>query len=188
MNYIASFLLQILDYDEETAFYYMLGIEKNTKYKELFEKKLLILQNFFKVFDYILKINIPEIHKLQVNNQISTNFYMPPWFLTLFTFFSTKFEKDKASKFMILVIERFFLDGWSAIFNAGYTIIKFLKEDIIKMKGDNLMFFLVNSMGQEDLLKEEMSELVSKEYIKNSYQIDETYISNLLQLVENEKD
>ena len=76
--------------------------------KELFEQKLLNLKYFFKVFDYILKINIPEIHKFQVNNQISTTFYMPPWFLTLFTFFSTKFEKNKAPKFMILVIERFF--------------------------------------------------------------------------------
>ena len=188
MNYIAAFLLQLLDYDEETAFYYMLGIEKNTKYKELFEKNLHVLQLFFKVFDYILKINIPEIHKIQVNNQINTNFYMPPWFLTLFTFFSTKFEKDKAPKFTILVIERFFLDGWSAIFNAGYTIIKYLKNDLIKMKGDSLMNFLVNTLGQDDILKEEISDFVNKEYIKNSYQINEAFVSNLLQLVENEKD
>ncbi len=187
MNYIVSFLLQIMDYDEEKAFYYMLGIETNTNYKQLFEKKLHILQLFFRVFDYILKINIPEIHKIQVNNQINTNFYMPPWFLTLFTFFSTKFEKEKAPKFMIVVIERFFLDGWSAIFNAGYTIIKFLKNDLIKMTGDKLMNFLVNTLGQDNILKEENIEIVNKEYIKNSYQINEDFIYNILQLIENEK-
>ena len=187
MNYIASFLLQIFDYDEEKAFYYMLGIEKNTKFKELFENNLYILQLFFKVFDNILKINIPEFYKLQINNQINPNFYLPPWFLTLFTFFSTKFEKDKAPKFMVLVVENFFLNGWSAIFNAGYTIIKYLKNELIKLKGDALMNFMVNTMGQEEILKEENTDIINKEYIKNSYQINEELISKLLKLAEMEK-
>ena len=187
MNYIASFLLQIFDYDEEKAFYYMLGIEKNTKFKELFENNLYILQLFFKVFDNILKINIPEFFKLQINNQINPNFYLPPWFLTLFTFFSTKFEKDKAPKFMVLVVENFFLNGWSAIFNAGYTIIKYLKNELIKLKGDALMNFMVNTMGQEEILKEENTDIINKEYIKNSYQINEELISKLLKLAEMEK-
>ena len=165
----------------------MLGIEKNTKFKELFEKDLYLLTLFFTVFEKILKINIPEIYRHQMNNQIDPNYYLPPWFLTLFTFISTKFEKDKVPKFILLVIETFLLNGWSAIFNAGYTIIKHLRNKIINIKGDSLMHYMVNNFGQDEILKDEIFEIVKSKYLKNSYQINEDLISKLLKISEYDK-
>jgi len=187
MNYIAAFFYQIFDFDEEKTFYYMLAIEKNEKFKELFDRDLYMLQLYFKVFEKILKINIPEIYEHQMNFQVYPHFYLPPWFLTLFTFISTIFEKEKAPKFSILVIENFFLNGWSAIFNAGYTITKYHRYDIIKMKGDVLMDFMVNNFGQDEITNEDKFEIIKKEYIKNSYLINDSLISKLLKIVEYEK-
>ena len=187
MNYIAAFFYQIFGFDEEKTFYYMLAIEKNEKFKDLFERDLYLLQLYFKVFEKILKINIPEIYEHQMNFQVYPHFYLPPWFLTLFTFISTIFEKEKAPKFSILVIENFFLNGWSAIFNAGYTITKYHRYDIIKMKGDVLMDFMVNNFGQDEITNEDKFEIIKKEYIKNSYLINDSLISKLLKIVEYEK-
>ena len=187
MNYITAFFLQLFDFDEEKTFYFMLGIEKNTKFKELFENNLYKLTSFFGVFEKILKTNIPEIYHHQINNEINPNCYLPPWFLTLFTFMCTKFEKEKVPKFILLVLESFFLNGWSAIFNAGYTIIKYLRNDIIKLKAEVLMDFMVNSFGKKEILKEENFEIIKKQYIKNSYQINEELILKLLKITEYEK-
>ena len=186
MNYITAFFFQLFEYDEEKTFYFMLAIEKNTKFKELFNNNLYLLTSFFKVFEKVLKINAPEIYQHQIINEINPNYYLPPWFLTLFTFMCTKFERENAPKYILLVIESFFLNGWSAIFNAGYTIMKYLRNDIINLKEDALMNYMVNSFGNE-ILKEENFEIIQKEYIKNSDQINEELISKLLKANEYER-
>ena len=104
MNYIAAFLYQILDFNEEKTFYYMLAIQKNTKFKNIFENDLYLLQCFFEVFNKIMKIYIPEIYQHQTNNDVNVNYYMPPWFLTLFMFSATVFDKNDAPKFVFLII------------------------------------------------------------------------------------
>lgn len=185
MNYITAFFFQLFDFDEEKTFYFMLGIEKNTKFKEIFYNNLYLLSLFFSVFEKILKVNVPEIYQHQKNNEINPNYYLPPWFLTLFTFMCTKFEKENLPKFIILVLESFLLNGWSAIFNAGYTILKYLRNDIINLKADILMDYMVNKFGKE-MLKEENYEIIRKEYIKNSYQINEELISKLLKITKYE--
>ena len=186
MNYIAGFLYQILNFDEEKTFYYMLAIQKNTMFKNIFVNNLSLLQSFFEVFKKILKIYIPEIYQHQKNNEISENYYMPPWFLTLFMFSATIFDVDDAPKFIFLIIEDFFLNGWSAIFNAGYTVIKYHKSEIIKLKTDRLLHYLVNNFGRDDAINENF-ESIKKEYIKNSYQINEELISKLLRIVKYEE-
>ena len=182
MNYIAAFFMQIFDFNEAETFYYMLAIEKNTKFKELFENNLYMMTLFFKVFEKILKVNMPEIYHHEINNQVNTNYYMPPWFLTLFTFYAEKFNKENVPKFVVLVMENFFLNGWSAIFNAGYTIIKYLRDNILVMKADTLMNFMVNTFGKEEILKPENFETIKNKYIKNSFQINADLISKLIKI------
>ncbi len=174
--------MQIFDFNEAEAFYYMLAIEKNTKFKELFENNLYMMTLFFKVFEKILKVNMPEIYHHEINNQVNTNYYMPPWFLTLFTFYAEKFNKENVPKFVVLVMENFFLNGWSAIFNAGYTIIKYLRDNILVMKADTLMNFMVNTFGREEILKPENFETIKNKYIKNSFQINADLISKLIKI------
>ena len=186
MNYIAAFLYQILDFNEEKTFYYMLAIQKNTKFKNIFENDLYLLQCFFEVFNKILKIYIPEIYQHQTNNDVNVNYYMPPWFLTLFMFSATVFDKNDAPKFVFLIIEDFFLNGWSAIFNAGYTVIKYHKNEIIGLKTDKLLNYMVNNFAKDDA-KNENFESIKKEYIKNSYQINEELIDKLLKITKYEE-
>ena len=186
MNYIAAFFYQIFEYNEKKAFYYMLAVEKNSNFKDIFKNDLYQLQIFFKIFEKILKINIPELYHHQKNNNINPNFYAPPWFLTLFTFESTIFEKENAPEFIVLVIENFLLNGWSAILNAGYTLMKYLKNDMLQMKGDVLMTFLVNKFGQDKIKNKENFDYLKNQYIKNSYIINDSLISKLMKLEEYE--
>ena len=181
MNYIAGFLYQILDFNEEKTFYYMLAMQKNTKFKNIFQNELALLQRFFEVFKKILIIYIPEIYQHLMNNEVNENYYMPPWFLTLFMFTQTVFDKEDAPKFIFLVIENYYLNGWSAIFNAGYTIIKYHKNEIIGLKGNKLLNYMVNNFGKEDA-KNNNFENIKKEYIKNSFHINEELIDKLLKV------
>ena len=187
MNYIAAFFYQIFDFNEEKTFYYMLALQNNTNFKDIFVNELSLLQSFFEVFKKILKVYIPEMYQHQKNNEISENYYMPPWFLTLFTFAATVFDKKDAPKLIFLIVEDFFLNGWSALFNAGYTVIKYHKNEIIKLKIDKLLNYMVNNFGKEDA-KNENYENIKKEYIKNSYQINEELISKLLKIASYEKE
>ena len=186
MNYIAGYLFQILDFDEEKTFYYMLAIQKNTMFKNIFANNLSLLRNFFEVFKKIIKIYIPEIYQHLKNNEVNENYYMPPWFLTLFMFSATIFDKDDAPKFIFLICEDFFLNGWSAIFNAGYTVIKYHKSELIKLKTERLLHYMVNNFAKDDA-KNENFENIKKEYIKNSYKITEELISKLLKIVKYEE-
>ena len=181
MNYIAAFLFQVLDLDEETTFYYMLAIQKNTKFEEIFQKNLYLLTMFFEVFKKILKIYIPEIYQHEINNDLNENYYMPPRFLTLFMFSATAFDKKDAPKFIFLIMEDFFLNGWSAIFNAGYTVIQYHRNEILGLKLDKLLHYMVNNFAKEDA-KNENYENIKKLYIKNSLKINEELISKLLKI------
>ena len=111
---------------------------------------------------------------------------MPPWFTTLFMFCASIFDKNDAPKLNLMIFEDFILNGWSAIFNAGYTIIKYHKNEIIKLKEENLMDYLINNFGKDEA-KNENFENIQKEYIKNSYQINEELIEKLLKIVKYEE-
>ena len=186
MNYIVGFLYQVFDFNEEKTFYYMLAIQKNTKYKDIFKDELYLVRCFFEVFKNILKIYIPEIYQHQNNNDLNVNYYMPPWFTTIFMFCASTFNKNNAPKLNLMIFEDFILNGWSAIFNAGYTIIKYHKNEIIKLKEENLMDYLINNFGKDEA-KNENFENIQKEYIKNSYQINEELIEKLLKIVKYEE-
>ena len=159
---------------------------KNTKFKNIFVNNLSLLRSFFEVFKKIIKIYIPEIYQHLKNNEVNENYYMPPWFLTLFMFSATIFDKDDAPKFIFLICEDFFLNGWSAIFNAGYTVIKYHKSELIKLKTERLLHYMVNNFAKDDA-KNENFENIKKEYIKNSYKITEELISKLLKIVKYEE-
>ena len=75
MNYIAGFLYQVFDYDEEKTFYYMLAIHKNTKYSEIFKNELYLMRRFFEVFIKIMKIYIPEIYQFKCKLLYATLVY-----------------------------------------------------------------------------------------------------------------
>ena len=60
------------------------------------------------------------------------------------------------------------------------------KSEIIKLKTDRLLHYLVNNFGRDDAINENF-ESIKKEYIKYSYQINEELISKLLRIVKYEE-
>jgi hypothetical protein len=84
MNYIAAFILQLTN-NEEEAFYFLLSLLNSTEYGDIFSNDLAILKQFFYVFDRLLFIYMPELHIYLKNNGVIVSYYVAPWFITLFT-------------------------------------------------------------------------------------------------------
>ena len=61
MNYIASFIFQILN-NEEESFYFMLSLFENTDFCNIFLDDLNKLKQYFYVFDRLLSLYLPELH------------------------------------------------------------------------------------------------------------------------------
>jgi hypothetical protein len=84
MNYIASFLYQLSN-DEEETFYIMIGLFENTDFSLIFVEDLLRLKIFFYVFERLLSLYLPELYTYFKTNSIIVNYFCSPWFITLFT-------------------------------------------------------------------------------------------------------
>ena len=139
MNCVVSFLYQLLDYNEEETFYFLCGLELNTKYHEIFQDNFETLKTYFIIFEKILNINNPEIYYKFMDNDLMTNSYMSPWFITLFTDNIYIFKNDDPPKLVFFVIEKFILEGWSVFFNCGFTLLEYCYEKIMILEKDKLI-------------------------------------------------
>ena len=187
MNFILLFLYQILDYNEENTFYFFLALTKNTKYAELYKNDLSELVIFYKVFDKILEINLPEIYYTLLDKQIMTQFYATPWFITLFTSEVQEFEKTKAPKFILLAFESFIFGGWSGVFNAGLALLYYKKDKILNFGGNDLMRFMIADLNNINNMSEENCEKLQKFFLTNSERINETFIQRLVDVIQFEE-
>ena len=179
MNYIAAFLLQIFNYDEEKTFIFMVGILENTEFGTLFENDLKLLKIYFFIVDKIIEIFLPKIHKIFLKESILTNFFAPSWFLTIFTNISNQFEIKNAPKVSMLVVENFFVEGWIAVIRTGFTLINYYQEEIIKLKRDEIMNFMINNLIRLDLIKNENFNEFLKHYEISRKKIKKDLIQNL---------
>ena len=179
MNYIAAFLLQIFNYDEEKTFIFMVGILKNTEFGTLFENDLKLLKIYFFIVDKIIEIFLPKIHKIFMKDSILTNFFAPSWFLTIFTNISNQFEIENAPKVSMLVIENFFVEGWISVIRTGFTLINYYQEEIAKLKRDEIMNFMINNLIRLDLVKNENFNEFLKNYEISRKKIKKDLIQNL---------
>ena len=186
MNILALFFYQLLDYDEEKTFYYMFAFERESKYEEIFKDDLYMLKLFFIVLDKIINLYKPEIYYKFLDTYLSTNIYSTPWFVTLFTNINSVFEKKNAPKYVIMVFESFIVDGWSAIFNSGFTLCKYYFDKIMKIEGDLLINFMIKDLIDQDIVNNENFQLIKEIYNKNSEQINELLISKLVKITKYE--
>ena len=187
MHYIVSFFYQLLDYNEEETFYFFCAFVLNTKYHELFEDNFETLKIFFKVFEKILNINRPEIYYKFIDSHLITNIYLSTWLITLFTDCDSVFEKPNIPKFTFFVIEKFIIEGWSSIFNCGYTILDYCYEKIMTLGKDKLIDYVTNLLEEDDILKNENFEKVQALYLKNSKFLNEFSINKLIEITKFEE-
>ena len=183
MNTLTLFFYQLLDYDEEKTFYYLYSFERETKYEIIFKEDLKILKIFFTVLDKILNLYKPEIYYKFVDNYLSTNIYSTPWFVTVFTNISGVFnKKDEAPKFVMMVIENFIVDGWSAVFNTGFTLMNYYFDKIMKIERDDLINFMIKDFTHQDIVLNENFGKIKGIYEKNSELINEYLINKLVKI------
>lgn len=182
MNLLALFFYQLLDYDEEKTFYFMFSLEMESKYQDIFQDDLRMLKIYFIVLDKLINLYKPEIYYKFIDSYISTNIFSTPWFVTLFTNVESIFEKKNAPKYVLMVMENFILDGWSAIFNSGYTLTRYYFDKIMNIEGDKLITFMIKDLCNQDIVKNENFNKIEEHYNKNSEIINELLISKLVKI------
>ena len=188
ISYIAGFTLQLLDFNEEKTFFYILALETQTNYKNLFHNNLELLNNNFIIFDKLLEIGLPEVYLHFNKYRISANQFTPSWFLTVFICILPIFDKNNVSKFCILVFEKFILDGWDAVFNAGFTALKVCSREIIKIKEDIIYNYLTNEFSSQDIFKNSNFDSSESDFINNSEFINDKLILLLNKVCNYEKE
>jgi hypothetical protein len=148
MNFIAAFLLKILNEKEDDAFYLILGLFKCTLYPNIFHDNLYQLNLYFKIFNQILFIFIPNLYYYFKINKVIPNYYLSSLFITLFTNYANKEKKIDLFK---KIFGLFIIDGWKGIFNILLEIMFHNKEKLLSLKNEDLLHFL-NSNFVNDFL------------------------------------
>ena len=182
MSYITAFILQILNNDEEKTFYFMLSLETETKYKELFMDNLKLLNTNFKVLEKIFEIGLPEVYYHLLKNRIMANYYSPSWFLTIFSCVSPIFEINNIPQFSLMVFEKFILDGWEAVFNAGFTSIQYYYRELLRVHEDSIMNYLITNFCNKEIFKNKDFHIIENNYTINSGFINKELIVLLIKI------
>ena len=187
MNYLGLFFYQLLNKDEEKTFNFLFALETGTKYEDIFLDDLRMLKIFFIVLDKVINLYKPEIYYKFVDSNLSTNIYSTPWFVTLFSNVNCVFEQKDATKYTLMVMENFIIDGWSAIFNSGFTLTKYYFDKIMKIEEEKLYNFMIKEICDSEIVKNENFSEIKEIYAKNAENINEFLISKLIKITRYEK-
>ena len=188
MNFLGLFFYQLLDYDEEETFYFLFGLEDTTKYGKMFINDLHLMNILFVVLDKLINLYKPELYYKFVDNYITTQLYSTSWFITLFTNINYVFEKNNEPKYVLMVLENFLLDGFSAIFTSGYTIIRYYFKKISQLETEKLTNFMLTELCEQDIFKNENFSKIKLYYEKNSENINALLINKLIDISEYESE
>ena len=174
MNYLASFLYQIT-LNEEDSFYIILGLFITKKFSTIFQKNMSKLKTYFNLMDKLIYLYLPKIHFHFKKHQVKTDFFLSPYFITLFTHMYP-FIQEKNNIFIMRVWDEFIINGWKTIFEVILTLLKLKEKILLKMEGDELVDYLVNKINKDDIFRnknyekfEEMKKffIVSNDLITN---------------------
>ena len=182
MNCFVSFLYQLLDNDEEKTFYYLCGLELNTKYHEIFEDDFITLSIFFNVFDNILLNLKPDVYYKFKNSNILPNCYCSSWFITLFTEFINIVDKNNPPLLAMFIFNKFIFENWTTIFNFGYMLIELCYQNICNLNKDKLMAYIMNIFDEENIFSNEKYEKCRDIYLKNEEIINDEFINKLIDI------
>ena len=70
------------------------------------------LKNFFKIFERLLLLYLPNISFYFKNNSISVEYYLSPWVITLF---SNVIQYHQSLPYIVINIwDEFLLKGWKS--------------------------------------------------------------------------
>jgi hypothetical protein len=177
MNFLVNFLLDVFDEDE--SFYIFISFFESTEYSIIFTKDLQTLKAFFYVFKRIISLYEPELASFLNSCGIDYNYFLPPWFITLFTGsrqYHNK-ENDDNSNIMIRVLDNFITYGWKSLMEFSCVILHFYETYIMSIKYDRMMQFLINDIMKSDFFSQKNKELIEKSL--DFYKIKKKLIKNI---------
>ena len=186
MNFLVEFLLEI--YDEEETFYIFLSLFESTEYSIIFTKDLQKMKVFFYVFKRIMTLFEPELSNYLNSSGIHYNFFLPPWFITLFTGSHQHHnkEEDDNTDLIIKILDNFIIYGWTSMMEFSCAILHLYEPYIMNLKYDEVMHFLIN-----DILKSDFFGIKNKENIIKAcsfYKIKKKLVRNIEEeYMQNEK-
>ena len=184
MNYIAAIFYDIIQNEEET-FHLLKAFFVNGKYEIIFENKLSLLKEYFIIFEKLVFLFLPKIHQKLFVNKIQANIFISPYFTTLFTN-TYSFHPDNANKFLLHCIDDFILNGWSSLFSTLICVLKYFEEKILTLNAEELIKFLVNNLGKNDLFIDDNFEKFYK--LKKQFWINNDLLEKLQQEIKVEKE
>ena len=144
MNYISSFLLEVTN-NEEKSFDIFSAILNKTEYSKLSINDFELMKKYFYVFERLICIYLPELYTTFKRNNINANFFISPWFITLFTH---SYSGNNA-KILMRIFDLFILDGWLAIIRIGLILLKQYQDDLFSMEFEELLHFLINELKEK---------------------------------------
>ena len=102
--------------------------------------------------DKLIYLYIPKIHFHFKKNQIKTDFFLSPYFITLFTHIYP-YIQEKNNLFIMRVWDEFIINGWKSIFEVILTLLKLKEKNILYLEGDELVDYLVNKINKDDMFR-----------------------------------
>jgi hypothetical protein len=174
MNFVVQLLYEL--YGEEEAFYIFLAFFINTEYYLIFAKDLEELKILFYVFRRVISLLEPEIGNYFNSNGVDVNFFVPPWFITLFTSSHQNFKGEKDnSQILIRILDNFIVSGLKSIMEVGCVALHFYENVLMSKKYEDMMQFLINDMLRSDFFSKKNKDYIeyfftnkiSKKLVKN---------------------
>ena len=184
MNFLVEFLLEI--YEEEETFYIFLSLFESTEYSIIFTKDLHKMKVFFYVFKRIMNLFEPELSNYLNSSGVHYNFFLPPWFITLFTGSHQHHnkEEDDNTDLIIKILDNFIIYGWTSMMEFSCAILHLYEPYIMNLKYDEVMHFLINDIlksdffgikNKENIIKACSFYKIKKKFVKS---IEEEYLQN----------
>ena len=176
MNFIVQFLHE--KFGEEEAFYVFLSFFKNTEYKLIFEKDLEELKILFYVFRRIISLLEPELSSYFNMNGIDVNFFVPPWFITLFTGSHQNFkDENDNSQILLRILDNFIVSGLKSIMEVGCVALHSYENVLMSKRYEDMMQFLINDMLRSDFFSKKNTEFVENYF--NETKISKKLVKNI---------
>lgn len=175
MNYIAAFLYQNT-LNEEESYYILLSLFMSNKYSSVFKNEMVQLKSYFLIMDKLIYLFLPKIYYHFKKNQIIPDFFLSPYFITLFTHIYSKIT-EKNNIFILRIWDGFIINGWKSLFEVILTLLKIKEKNILIFQGDELVDFLVNKINIDDVFLNKNYERF--EEMKDNFLITEELMSNL---------
>ncbi|OMJ79776.1 hypothetical protein SteCoe_20125 [Stentor coeruleus] len=136
MNYVAGTIFSFFQ-DEALSLKIMIAIIDKFKMTDLFTDNLPKLKQFFYQLDRLISMELPELHELFKQINITAGHFCAPWFITLFAS-----HLQNKPNILGKLWDLFLFDGWKVMFKAGIAILQKLSKDLINARFEDIMFAL----------------------------------------------